>query len=116
MRMLGGGVFQPVGPGQGTDDTELMLCLAQSLATSQPSSLPLNEIAQAYCDWASTGPLDIGESSIIQQTMFTCFRWRCLQCSLVVLGAVRLMNENAGYFQSVFSGLRIVLHACRINM
>ncbi|BDA47872.1 probable ADP-ribosylarginine hydrolase Tri1 at N-terminal half [Coccomyxa sp. Obi] len=62
MQMLGGGVFQAVGPGQGTDDTELMLCLAQSLLTSKPPSLPLDEIAHAYCDWASNGPLDIGST------------------------------------------------------
>lgn len=94
--MLGGGVFQPVGPGQGTDDTELMLCLAQSLATSQPISLPLNEIAQAYCDWAGTTPLDIGESSMIKQSMLTCSRWRCLRCYLIVFGALSLINEDAG--------------------
>ena len=107
--MLGGGVFQPVGPGQGTDDTELMLCLAQSLATSEPLSLPLNEIAQAYSDWASTGPLDIGESLITQQTMLTCLKRRYLQCFVILLGAVRVMNESAGNFQSFFSGLRIIL-------
>lgn len=60
LQMAGGGLYEVVGPGQGTDDTEATLCLAHALATSTSPHLPLEAIAQNYSDWAADTRLDIG--------------------------------------------------------
>ena len=45
LQMRGGGVYEVVGPGQGTDDTELTLSLAHSLLKFSPPELPVEAIA-----------------------------------------------------------------------
>ncbi|KAK9793462.1 hypothetical protein WJX73_000555 [Symbiochloris irregularis] len=62
MNMQGGGFYQVVGPGQGTDDTEATLCLAHGLAKSRPPCLPLNRIAQGYTLWMASSGLDVGDT------------------------------------------------------
>ena len=64
LRMRGGGLYEVVGPGQGTDDTEMTLCLAHALATSPCPHLPLEAIAQNYCDWSEDTSMDIGWSCL----------------------------------------------------
>jgi ADP-ribosylglycohydrolase len=57
LSMVGGGCWR-VAPGQITDDGELGLCLARSLAGVQ--SLDRDKIAQAYVDWFHSRPFDVG--------------------------------------------------------
>ena len=62
MRMPGGGVFK-VGPGQITDDTELLLALATSLVHRDPTvGLPLDPVAAAYNAWRASSPFDMGRT------------------------------------------------------
>ena len=56
MTMPGGGVWG-VAPGQITDDSELMLCLAQALAESP--TFDLERIAHHYAAWIDSPPFDI---------------------------------------------------------
>ncbi|MBX3010628.1 MAG: ADP-ribosylglycohydrolase family protein [Caldilineaceae bacterium] len=57
LTMPGGGVWG-VAPGQITDDGELMLCLAQALASS--ATFDLEAIARCYAAWIASPPFDIG--------------------------------------------------------
>eukprot|EP00927_Polykrikos_kofoidii_P063069 TRINITY_DN57878_c0_g1_i1.p1 TRINITY_DN57878_c0_g1~~TRINITY_DN57878_c0_g1_i1.p1 ORF type:complete len:577 (+),score=109.58 TRINITY_DN57878_c0_g1_i1:110-1840(+) len=60
MEMCGGGAKQ-VAAGQVTDDTELMLCLADSLAANGASkTFPSDTVARSYGEWAMSRPFDIG--------------------------------------------------------
>ncbi len=61
LQLQGGGIYEQVGPGQGTDDTEMALSLAHALVTQRPPCLPLEAIARSYCSWASHHPMDMGE-------------------------------------------------------
>lgn len=54
--VVGGGPFQ-VRPGQVTDDTELALALARSLAAFGADR---DEVARAYLRWYRGGPFDVG--------------------------------------------------------
>ena len=60
MTMPGGGVWG-VAPGQITDDSELMLCLAQALAESP--TFDLERIARHYAAWIDSPPFDIGTTT-----------------------------------------------------
>ena len=57
MSMPGGGELG-VAPGQVTDDGELTLCLAQSLAASK--CFDLESVARGYYKWIESRPFDIG--------------------------------------------------------
>lgn len=72
LQMRGGGTYEPVGPGQGTDDTELTLSLGQALLAAAPPFLPLESIARAYCSWRATSALDVGthHKAIILQMLY----------------------------------------------
>ena len=61
LEMRGGGFYEIVGPGQGTDDTEVTLCLAHALVHSTPPNLPLEHIAQGYALWVAASAVDVGE-------------------------------------------------------
>ena len=58
--MPGGGLFEVFGPGQGTDDTELTLTLANGLVMQRPPKLEIENIAAAYSQWSATKAVDIG--------------------------------------------------------
>jgi ADP-ribosylglycohydrolase len=60
MTMPGGGVWG-VAPGQITDDSELMLCLAQALAESP--TFDRERIARNYAAWIDSPPFDIGTTT-----------------------------------------------------
>jgi ADP-ribosylglycohydrolase len=60
LSMVGGGCWG-VAPGQITDDGELALCLARSLAGAQ--SLDRDKIARAYVDWFNSQPFDCGTTT-----------------------------------------------------
>ncbi len=60
LTMPGGGVWG-VSTGQITDDSELMLCLAQALEQSPHFSL--DTIAQMYVRWYDSKPFDIGHTT-----------------------------------------------------
>jgi ADP-ribosyl-[dinitrogen reductase] hydrolase len=58
--MVGGGCWR-VAPGQITDDGELALCLARSLAGAR--TVDRDKIARAYVDWFNSGPFDCGNAT-----------------------------------------------------
>ncbi|MFO0749287.1 MAG: ADP-ribosylglycohydrolase family protein [Myxococcota bacterium] len=58
--MVGGGPFQVL-PGQVTDDSELALALARSLATYGPD---FDRVAAAYVAWCRSEPIDIGGTTL----------------------------------------------------
>jgi ADP-ribosyl-[dinitrogen reductase] hydrolase len=55
--MLGGGWLN-LRPGQVTDDTQMMLCIAESYVAS--AGFAPQDIAERFLEWYRTGPLDIG--------------------------------------------------------
>jgi ADP-ribosylglycohydrolase len=59
--VVGGGVFSVL-PGQVTDDTELALALARSLAEERGYSP--DTVAAAYQDWLESGPFDKGRATL----------------------------------------------------
>ena len=60
LSMVGGGCWR-VAPGQITDDGELALCLARSLADAQ--AVDRDKVAEAYVDWFNSGPFDCGNAT-----------------------------------------------------
>jgi ADP-ribosylglycohydrolase len=60
LSMVGGGCWR-VAPGQVTDDGELALCLARSLADAQ--AVDRDKIARAYVDWFHSEPFDCGTTT-----------------------------------------------------
>jgi len=62
MTMPGGGLLA-VGPGQITDDSELMLALLHGLRGSHPSAFPAEAVAQRYIDWLQSRPFDMGNTT-----------------------------------------------------
>jgi ADP-ribosylglycohydrolase len=60
LSMAGGGWLR-VAPGQITDDGELALCLARSLAGAQ--AVDRDKIAGAYVDWFHSRPFDCGNTT-----------------------------------------------------
>jgi ADP-ribosylglycohydrolase len=68
MTMPGGGFFR-LSPGQITDDGELTLCLARTLASSREFST--EKIAREYARWVRSGPFDIGQTT---RDSLGCFR------------------------------------------
>jgi ADP-ribosyl-[dinitrogen reductase] hydrolase len=60
LSMVGGGCWR-VAPGQITDDGELALCLARSLAGAQ--AVDRDKVAEAYVDWFNSGPFDCGNAT-----------------------------------------------------
>jgi ADP-ribosylglycohydrolase len=68
MTMPGGGMLG-VASGQITDDSELALCLAQALATSQDFNI--EQIAQNYAKWVKSRPFDMGMTT---RKSLGCFR------------------------------------------
>jgi len=73
MTMPGGGMLG-VASGQITDDSELALCLAQALATSQ--TFNLEQIAQNYAKWVESRPFDMGMTTRKSLGCFTELQWR----------------------------------------
>ncbi len=61
LRVVVGGGPCHVAPGQVTDDTELALCLARSLA-SKPS-FDDDDVADRYAAWAASHPVDMGTTT-----------------------------------------------------
>jgi ADP-ribosylglycohydrolase len=61
LSMAGGGWLR-VAPGQITDDGELALCLARSLAGAQ--AIDRDKIARAYVDWFRSQPFDCGTTTV----------------------------------------------------
>jgi ADP-ribosylglycohydrolase len=55
MSMPGGGIFR-VAPGQITDDTEMMICLARGL------TIPPCDARKEYKAWIDSGPFDCGST------------------------------------------------------
>lgn len=55
--MIGGGWLN-VKPGQFTDDTEMMLAVAEGIMTDPEDPIP--HIGQAFIRWRDSGPIDIG--------------------------------------------------------
>ncbi|HEU4388296.1 MAG TPA: ADP-ribosylglycohydrolase family protein [Blastocatellia bacterium] len=66
----GGGVFK-LAPGQFTDDGELTLCLAHSLAES--SAFSIERVARQYAGWVESQPFDIGQTT---RSALGCFQER----------------------------------------
>ena len=60
LSMVGGGCWR-VAPGQITDDGELALCLARSLAGAQ--AVDWDKVADAYVGWFNSGPFDCGNAT-----------------------------------------------------
>jgi ADP-ribosyl-[dinitrogen reductase] hydrolase len=58
--MVGGGCWR-VAPGQITDDGELALCLARSLAETE--TVDRDRIAAAYVGWFNSRPFDVGNAT-----------------------------------------------------
>lgn len=56
-QMIGGGWLH-LDPGQITDDTQMALCLARSLAECR--DYKREDVLSRYLDWLSSGPLDVG--------------------------------------------------------
>lgn len=72
--MVGGGFFN-LKPGQITDDTEMALCLAESLSERQGFNIP--DIAQRYQAWFADNPIGSGktiEAAILR--LNEGFSWR----------------------------------------
>ena len=53
--MTGGG---PWAPGEWTDDTAMMLCLAESIGAC--GLLNADDVARRYAAWVASGPKDVG--------------------------------------------------------
>ena len=60
LSMVGGGCWG-VAPGHVTDDGELALCLARSLAGAQV--VDRDKVATAYVDWFHSRPFDVGNAT-----------------------------------------------------
>ncbi len=60
MGMVGGGCWR-LAPGQVTDDGELALCLARSLAGAD--AVNRDRVATAYVDWFNSRPFDVGNAT-----------------------------------------------------
>jgi ADP-ribosyl-[dinitrogen reductase] hydrolase len=60
LSMVGGGCWR-VAAGQITDDSELALCLARSLAGAQ--AVDREKVAEAYVGWFNSGPFDCGNAT-----------------------------------------------------
>ena len=60
LAMVGGGCWR-VAPGQVTDDGELALCLARSLAGAD--AVDRDKIAGAYVGWCNSHPFDVGNAT-----------------------------------------------------
>jgi ADP-ribosyl-[dinitrogen reductase] hydrolase len=58
-KMIGGGWLH-LAPGQITDDTEMSLCLARSLA--RHNGFELKDICDEFAAWLKSGPVDIGNT------------------------------------------------------
>jgi len=58
--MIGGGHFNWA-PGQVTDDTNMMLCIAESLVENEGLDLP--DITRRFITWMETDPPDIGNQT-----------------------------------------------------
>lgn len=59
-RDIEGGGWLKLDPGEVTDDTQMTLCVAQSLIACQDFNLP--DIANRFVDWYNTDPPDIGST------------------------------------------------------
>lgn len=59
-RMIRGGGWLRLRPGQVTDDTEMSLALGQSILGSQ--GVEAESVAQAFSDWMRSKPVDIGNT------------------------------------------------------
>ncbi|RKZ88434.1 MAG: hypothetical protein DRR19_12555 [Candidatus Parabeggiatoa sp. nov. 1] len=73
MTMSGGGIMG-VASGQVTDDSELALCLAQALASSQDFNL--EQIAQNYAKWINSHPFDMGMTTRHSLGCFRKAKWQ----------------------------------------
>jgi len=83
MEMCGGGHWD-IGPGQVTDDTEVMICLADGLAKSGAAAgYNANDVCFRYSQWYTTKPFDVapaqknafrlaGSSSDMERRSLTC--------------------------------------------
>lgn len=62
-QMIGGGLG-PYAPGEYSDDTQMAVCIAQALASTQAVAIQdhriLNEIADSFLTWREEGATDIG--------------------------------------------------------
>ncbi|MEU0489923.1 ADP-ribosylglycohydrolase family protein [Nocardiopsis sp. NPDC006139] len=62
-QMIGGGLG-PYAPGEYSDDTQMAVCIAQALVDTQPAAIQdhhvLNEIADNFLTWYTTGATDVG--------------------------------------------------------
>ena len=61
MSMPGGGQYSGA-PGQGTDDTEMSMCLMHGLIGGH-GRLDLTEITKMYGKWFESNPVDIGHAT-----------------------------------------------------
>jgi ADP-ribosyl-[dinitrogen reductase] hydrolase len=73
MRMPGGGALR-VANGQITDDSELALCLAQALVTTQ--DFDLERIAFNYVQWVNSSPFDMGRTTRYSLACFKNPKWK----------------------------------------
>src|SRR5258708_38659476 len=55
--MIGGG-WQQLAPGEWTDDTQMALCIVESLLAKKV--FDPDDIARRFIQWMNTGPKDIG--------------------------------------------------------
>jgi ADP-ribosylglycohydrolase len=62
LRTIVGGGPCHVAPGQVTDDTELALCLARSLAAGR-NGFDDDDVADRYAEWAASHPIDMGTTT-----------------------------------------------------
>jgi len=58
--MVGGGWLE-LKPGQATDDTQMMVCLAESLVAK--NAFDADDMAQRFASWYRRGPRDIGHTT-----------------------------------------------------
>lgn len=60
-----GGGWLNLKPGQVTDDTEMMLCVAEGYRASVASGTDFTkEVSQRFIDWYSKGPVDCGNACV----------------------------------------------------
>src|SRR5271157_4966967 len=89
LSMVGGGCWR-VAPGQITDDGELALCLARSLAGA--TTIDRDKIARAYVDWFNSRPFDCGNTT--RNAFGHGYRDRAI-AQLVEEAALRSMGSKA---------------------
>jgi ADP-ribosyl-[dinitrogen reductase] hydrolase len=58
--IIGGGAFD-WSPGAATDDTDLMICILQSIANKK--SLDIEDLAEKFLEWFAKDPADIGNTT-----------------------------------------------------